>query len=223
MLLAISFTTFTHAQKTELEELNARVVMLYQQGQYSEASKVAKEALKIAEETLGPENPQLAVFLNNLAILYHTQGKYSEAISLYKKILLIDEKTHRLDHSRMETVLKHIAECNKELGKNSDKKKLEKQAKGTQVINNEFLQHQKPFHRIFTVQVGAFRNGLNAITLEKRLNEKGYNAYIYILESKNEKKLYKVRAGAFSERKKAETLSEIIKKNEGIQTFVTFK
>ena len=76
---------------------------------------------------------------------------------------------------------------------------------------------------IYTVQVGAFKQISNARNLVTRLHKNGYEAFMILSDLKNEKKLFKVRAGAFRERKKAETLSEIIRKNEGIQTFVTFK
>jgi len=65
-----------YAQEALWKELNAKVVTLYQQGRYAEAAKVAKEALKVAEATFGPDHLDVGVSLNNLALLYEAQGKW---------------------------------------------------------------------------------------------------------------------------------------------------
>ena len=62
------------------------------QAQYSEAEPVLKRALAINEKARGPDHPDVATDLNNLAILYDDQGKYSEAEPLFKRALAIDEK-----------------------------------------------------------------------------------------------------------------------------------
>ena len=49
-------------------------------------------AIAIGETALGPEHPDLAVWLNNLALLYQTQGRYAEAEPLHKRSLAIQEK-----------------------------------------------------------------------------------------------------------------------------------
>ena len=53
---------------------------------YPEAAKHYLAALKEAE-SFGPEDPRLALSLNNLAELYRTQGKYAEAEPLYQRAL----------------------------------------------------------------------------------------------------------------------------------------
>ncbi len=62
----------------------------YQQGNYAEAVKQIKAALSLAE-AFGPDDPRLALTLNNLAFLYATQGKYAEAEPLYQRALAIFE------------------------------------------------------------------------------------------------------------------------------------
>ena len=74
---------------------------------------------------------------------------------------------------------------------------------------------------IFTVQAGAFKNASYAEALMAWLKEKGYSAYMTLSESKEGGKLYKVYIGKFTERDEAKTISEKIRNNEGIQTFVT--
>lgn len=90
-----------------------------------------------------------------------------------------------------------------------------KEAKKTQTT-------QKIQPRKYTVQACAFKNVSDANALKARLDKKGYKTYI-TLETKNHKKLYKVRMGDFATRKEAEILSIKIKKSEGLNTFVTFK
>jgi len=80
---------------------------------------------------------------------------------------------------------------------------------------------QKPKEAVFTVQVGAFRNASYAEALATWLKDKGYNAYITVIGSKEGEKLYKVYIGKFINREKAKTLSEKIKSSEGLQAFVT--
>jgi hypothetical protein len=46
----------------------------------------------------GPDDPDVASSLNNLALLYHTQGKYAEAQPLYQRSLAICEKVLGPDH-----------------------------------------------------------------------------------------------------------------------------
>ena len=49
--------------------------MLYRtQGEYAEAEPLYRRALAIREKALGPEHPDTAHGLNNLAELYDTQG-----------------------------------------------------------------------------------------------------------------------------------------------------
>ncbi len=73
---------------------------------------------------------------------------------------------------------------------------------------------------VFTVQVGAFTNALYANFLAIQFREKGYDAFIILIESENHQKLYKVCIGKFSNRNKANALAERIKNREGLQAFV---
>ena len=105
MVLLLSFTLPAYAQEKLWKELNDKANNLYQQGRYSEAVSVAKEALKIAEEIFGKDHPGVALSLNNLAELYYSQGKYAEAEPLYKRALEIREKALGKDHTRVATSL----------------------------------------------------------------------------------------------------------------------
>ena len=58
----------------EWDILNDEVKELYRTGKYGRAVVVAKKALEVAEENVGPYHYSVAMSLNNLALLYDTQG-----------------------------------------------------------------------------------------------------------------------------------------------------
>ena len=74
----------------------------------------------------------------------------------------------------------------------------------------------------YTVQVGAFQNESDARMLSEKLEKKGYNTRMAVLQEKNRGKLFKVMVGAFSIRKDADILALKLKKSEGLKAFVTF-
>ena len=111
--LALSIATVAPAQDAALlrraEELNAEVTQLYRQGRYAEAIPRARETLAIREKALGPEHPDVAQSLNNLAGLYRAQGQYAPAEPLYRRALAIWEKALGPEHPDVATSLNHLA------------------------------------------------------------------------------------------------------------------
>jgi tetratricopeptide (TPR) repeat protein len=67
-------------------------------GQYAEALPLYERALRISEKALGPEHPEVATTLNNMAELLRTQGKYEEALPLYERRRPIREKKLGEEH-----------------------------------------------------------------------------------------------------------------------------
>ena len=54
----------------DLAALNSRVAELYGKGDFAGAMKVAKKLEEAAERQLGPDHPDTAQSLNNLALFY---------------------------------------------------------------------------------------------------------------------------------------------------------
>jgi tetratricopeptide (TPR) repeat protein len=54
--------------------------------------------MAIREKVLGPNHPDVAQSLNNLASLLYTKGDYAGAEPLYRRALAIDEKALGPDH-----------------------------------------------------------------------------------------------------------------------------
>src|SRR6266705_554827 len=88
----------SRAQQDEAAALNQNVVDLYNAGKYAEAVPLAQRALAIREKALGPDHPDVASLLNNLAELYRAQGRYADAEALFKRSLAIREKALGPDH-----------------------------------------------------------------------------------------------------------------------------
>jgi Flp pilus assembly protein TadD len=82
-------TASVHAQGSQWEMLNNEAMSLYQKGQYGRAVMVAKKALDVADKGVGPDHPDVATSLNNLAALYQAQGQYAQAEPLFKRSLTI--------------------------------------------------------------------------------------------------------------------------------------
>ena len=99
----------TGQSRDEAARLLKKVGQLYSQGRYQEAIPVARRSLSIYEKALGPDHPNVAISLNNLAGLYNDLGDYSKAEPLYKRSLAIREKALGPDHPDVAISLNNLA------------------------------------------------------------------------------------------------------------------
>lgn len=76
----------------DISLLEAQVASYVSQDKYEEAEPLARRALDIAENRLGPEHPLVALELNALAYLYKQQGKYKNAEPLLRRSLALIEQ-----------------------------------------------------------------------------------------------------------------------------------
>ena len=65
---------------------------LFQAERYEEALPYFREALVLAEERFGPDDPAVSVELNNLAEVLRLLKRYDEARPLYERALALDER-----------------------------------------------------------------------------------------------------------------------------------
>ena len=82
----------------EARRLDGVALKHYHAGEYAEGIQPARQALEIRERLLGPEHPDVATSLNNLAQLYRSQGRYAEAEPLHQRALTIREKALGPEH-----------------------------------------------------------------------------------------------------------------------------
>ena len=68
-----------HAQSPELLDALKRSDELYVAGRYHDALPFAEKALRLVEREFGPDHPNTAAFLSNLAEVLQLQGRYDEA------------------------------------------------------------------------------------------------------------------------------------------------
>jgi CHAT domain-containing protein/Flp pilus assembly protein TadD len=108
--------------------LNQQVTQLYNQGRYSEAIPLAQRALAILEKARGPDHPDVANSLNNLARLYSAQGRYFDAELFHKRSLAILEKAFGPDHPDVAASLNNLAEVYYAQGRYADAESLFKRS-----------------------------------------------------------------------------------------------
>ena len=123
-LLALTLGVPLAAQEARWEELNAQVEEFYLRGEYARSIAVEQQAVQVAEATFGPEHPNVAGSLNNLALLYKAQGKYPEAEPLYRRALGIREKALGPVHPDVATVMENLAVLLRKTGRVAEAEKM---------------------------------------------------------------------------------------------------
>lgn len=101
IILSVSFFTFIYAEEEtdlRLEEYLKSYSDAYFSAQYQKAIGIADSALNAIEKKFGPNHPNVAAMLANLAALNKIQSRFSEAEKLYKRSLEIYESTLGLDN-----------------------------------------------------------------------------------------------------------------------------
>ena len=74
----------------EWDILTEEVTELYRTGKYERGGVVAKKALEVAEQNVGPDHPDFATSLNNLAGLYRAMNRDDEAAPLEQRAARIE-------------------------------------------------------------------------------------------------------------------------------------
>ena len=120
--------THNKTDNTELNTLNKEVKQPHHLSGYDSAVVVAKKAIEIAERTYGPDHPNVATSLNNLASFYQDQGQYAEAEPLFKRSLAIREKALGPDHPSVAVSLKKLAVLYRATKREKEAEKLEQRA-----------------------------------------------------------------------------------------------
>lgn len=87
--LLLGMTVPAHAQESKWRMISEEAISLYGKGQYDRAVAAIKKSLAVAEKAVGPDHPNTATSLNNLAELYRDHSHYAQAEPLYKRALEI--------------------------------------------------------------------------------------------------------------------------------------
>ncbi|HKX53555.1 MAG TPA: tetratricopeptide repeat protein, partial [Nitrosospira sp.] len=99
-----------YAQETKWRIFSEEAISLYKKGEYDKAVAAVKKSLALAEKEYGPNHPDTATSLNNLAELYRDHKKFTQAEPLYKRAAAIREKHFGPNHSLVARTLNGQAE-----------------------------------------------------------------------------------------------------------------
>lgn len=94
--------------------------ILYKHGQYDDALEYAKRIMQIVEQSFGPDDPAMALALNDLSLTYKKLGRYVEAEPLCHQSLMIYEKSLGADHPHVAVSLTNMADLYRLLNKNEN-------------------------------------------------------------------------------------------------------
>jgi tetratricopeptide (TPR) repeat protein len=97
-------------------------------GEYGKAQPFLQDAVAIREKSIGAEDPQLMLSLNNLATLYFYQARFVDAERLFLRALQILEKVFGPDHPQIATVLNNLSVFYREEGNFRDAERLQLRA-----------------------------------------------------------------------------------------------
>ncbi len=97
--------------ETEAVARSAGIVGLFlrDMGLYPSALPFIERSLAIRERALGPDHPDVAASLTNLAELHRAQGDYVRALPLFECSLAINERALGPDHPHVATSLNNLA------------------------------------------------------------------------------------------------------------------
>jgi Flp pilus assembly protein TadD len=76
---------------------------------FAKAEPLYQRALALREQALGPNHPEVAQSLNNLAIIYSAQGRKAKAEPLLQRALAIWEQALGPQHPQVAIVRKNYA------------------------------------------------------------------------------------------------------------------
>ena len=92
----------------------------YQQGKIREAEHFFKRSIVVVEDKFGPDHPEVARRLTNLALVYSAQDRFKDAERLYIRCLKIYENAYNSDHRQVGIVLVNVANVYQSQGRFND-------------------------------------------------------------------------------------------------------
>ena len=108
-LLLVVTALVGNAHGDDLQTAQDRGLQLFRAGRYQEALPHFEKALDLAEAQRGPEDPSVAIDLNNLAETQRMLQHYDKAEQLYLRAIMIDEKGRGAADPGLATSLNNLA------------------------------------------------------------------------------------------------------------------
>ena len=95
---------------------------------HAEAEPLYRQALKIDESSYGPDHPDVAIRLNNLADLLRATNRFTEAEPLFRRALKIGEASYGPDHPTVAARLNNLAELLRATNRHTEAEPLYRRA-----------------------------------------------------------------------------------------------
>ena len=76
----------------------------------AQAESLIRRSLAILESSFGPDHPNVAAGLSNLALVLHQTNRLAEAEPLVRRVLAIDEKSYGPEHTAVARDLNNLAQ-----------------------------------------------------------------------------------------------------------------
>jgi tetratricopeptide (TPR) repeat protein len=89
--------------------MNQLGLLFFNKGLYPQAEPWLRSALDIGEVAFGPEHPEVAIYLNNLAQLLQATNRLGEAEPLLRRAMCIDEASSGNEHPKVAIRLSNLA------------------------------------------------------------------------------------------------------------------
>jgi tetratricopeptide (TPR) repeat protein len=103
-----------------------------------------RRALAIDEASYGPDHPNVARDLNNLALLLRTANRLSEAEPMYRRALAIDEASYGPDHPDVAIRLNNLAVLLQHTNRLSDAESMYRRGLAILLRFTQATGHQHP-------------------------------------------------------------------------------
>jgi tetratricopeptide (TPR) repeat protein len=119
------------ANETDLadaNQLNNRVLQLYEQGQFAEALPLAQQVLAIRRQILGDQHPEVAIAINNVAEMHRAMGNYAAAEPLLLEARAIQEANPADNQGGLAITLNNLSLIYQQQGRYQDAEPLTQQA-----------------------------------------------------------------------------------------------
>ena len=116
----------------EWEVLTSEVMKLCVSGDFAQGVELAKRALQVAQQNDGPDHPNVAISLSNLAELYEAQKEYAKAEPLYKHSLEIMEKEFGQNSPFLVPTLLNMASLYNNVGREDEAQQIMQRANNIQ-------------------------------------------------------------------------------------------
>jgi tetratricopeptide (TPR) repeat protein len=157
--------------------LNQAGLYVQERAQLPTAERLLRKALEIGEKIYGPEQPEVAVSVNNVAQILQQQGDLAGALQYARRALQIDEKAYGPDHTKVAIRANNIGQILEEQG---DLAGALESTRRALVIDEKFYGPDHPNVAIFANNIGqilqeqgdlagALENARRALAIDERV------------------------------------------------------